>query len=78
MVGPGRSVDTDDEVRAVRELLDKELNVNLSWFSFPDEMFDLQMVSTLSAIELGGNFATLYARVISPKLPKRTYHGHRG
>ena len=58
-------MDTDDEVRAIRELLDKELNVNLSWFSFPHEMFDLQMVSALSAIELGGNFAIFYARVIS-------------
>ena len=43
MVGPGSSLKHDVEAQAIRELLEKEINLNLSWFSFPHEMFNLQM-----------------------------------
>ena len=42
-VGPGSSLNHDVEAQAIRELLEKEINLNLSWFSCPHEMFNLQM-----------------------------------
>ena len=60
MVSPESSINPDVEAQAIRKLLDKEINLSPCWLSFPQ-----QMVSALSATDLAGNFATLYARMIS-------------
>ena len=63
-VSPRRSLVPDAESKAFRELPKNEINLNLSWISFPLEMFNLQMASALSAVDLGGTYATQYSCLV--------------
>ena len=66
MVSPGSSINPDVEAQAIRELLDKEINLRTCpGFHFLAKCLTCRWSQHFRQLNWGGNFATLYARMIS-------------